>query len=140
MSRLFAYRATAAGIARRAQQREPIPPTVEGPEPQRPLVKPPVATPEPSNVVRLVIPRTEAQQIIANVAHKYGLTYADLVGKRRWRRFIPARDEAMAAVKALKVDGDKWSYSLPVIARLFGNRDHTSVMAALRRHAKRTGK
>lgn len=131
--RVFAYRATAAGIARRQQERgQPIA-AIDAVREEIALVVAPVA----SNVVRLVIPRTPAQQIIVDIAHKHGLTYADLVGHRRWRHMVPARDEAMAAVKALKVDGDKWSYSLPVIGRLFGGRDHTTVLTALRRHAKR---
>ncbi len=134
--KLYSYSRTMAGAARLQQERgQPI----AAIEAVREEIAP-VVTPEPvSNVVRLVIPRTPAQQIIVDVATKHGLTYADLVGHRRWRHMVPARDEAMAAVKALKVDGDKWSYSLPVIGRLFGGRDHTTVLTALRRHAKRTG-
>lgn len=132
MSRLFAYSATQAGIARLARERQAPALTVEARKAERVSAPAPVA-----NVVRLVIPRTKAQQIIHDVAQKHGLTYDDLIGHRRYRHIVPARDEAITAVRALAKDGDKWSFSLHVVGRLFGGRDHTSVLTALRRQAKR---
>ena len=123
MSKLYAYSRTMAGAQRLAQQRGQPVAAIEPPKPERV----PVATPEPSNVVRLVIPRTEAQQIIADIAHKHGLTYADIVGKSRRRRIIEARFDAVAAVKTARP-----MMSLNQLGRLF-RRDHTSALAALRK-------
>lgn len=131
--KMYAYSHTQAGIERRAQQRGLASATAEPSQQRRALAVSPVA----SNVVRLVIPMTPAQKIIHEVAAKYGLKPADIIGKCRARHIIPARDEAIAAVKELKAGKDKWSYSLPVIGRIFGDRDHTSILASLRRSAKR---
>jgi hypothetical protein len=132
--KVYACSHTQAGIERLAQQRQPLPAIAAPSKPERA----PQPAPEPCTIIRLVIPRTEAQQIIHDIAHKHGLTFADLVGKGRYRRIVTARDEAIAAVKAL-TNGDRCSFSLPVIGRIFGGKDHTSVLASLRRHAKRTG-
>lgn len=113
--KLFAYSATEAGIARRAA---PV------------ALLEPVA-PATDNVVQF-IPRTRAQQLVAEIAHKHGLTYADLIGPRRFHRLVVVRDEAMAAVR--KLSTDRLSYSLPMIGRIFGGRDHTTVLTAIRRH------
>lgn len=122
MSRLFAYSATQAGIARLARERQAPALTVEAPKPER------VSAPRPvANVVRLVIPRTEAQQIIADVAHAHGLTYADLIGKERWRHFVAARHEAIAAVKNAKP-----VLTLPQLGRLF-RRDFSTIAHALKK-------
>lgn len=131
---LYAYSATERGIRERRQR---APACLPAPEPAS---EPPPA-PEPAsietNVVHLAVtPRAEAKQIIIDIARKHGLTYADLVGNRRFRHIIPARDEAIAAVKALSTGRE--SFSLPMVGRIFGGKDHTSVLAALRRHAKRS--
>lgn len=83
------------------------------------------------------IPKTNVQQLIADIAQKHGLSYAALMSKSRSRPIVTARDEAIAAVYALRDQDDYWSFSLPVIGRLFNGRDHTTIMAALRRQAKR---
>lgn len=132
MSKLYAYSRTMAGAARLAQQRG-LPAAITAPPKQE---RAPAAVPEPNNVVQLMIPRTEAQRIIADIAHEAGLTYADLIGPRWFRHIIPVRDKAMAAVRALS-NGERSSFSLPMLGRLFGGRDHTTILAALRRHAKR---
>jgi chromosomal replication initiation ATPase DnaA len=123
MSRVFAYRATAAGIQRLAQQRgQPIA-AIEAVEAERA----PVVVPVAHNVVRLVIPRTEAQQIIHDVAASHGLTAADILGKSRRRKVIEARFDAVAAVKTARP-----MMTLNQLGRLF-KRDHTSAHAALRK-------
>lgn len=121
--RVFSYSHTQAGIEIRAQQRQALPAPIEPPKPERA----PTVTPEPSNVVRLVIPRTEAQQIIHDIAQKHGLTYSDIIGKSRRRKIIEARFDAVAAVKTARP-----MMSLNQLGRLF-RRDHTSALAALRK-------
>lgn len=121
--KLYAAARTQAGIQRLAQQRGQPAPTVEPRRPERALVAVPVA----NNVVRLVIPRTEAQQIIHNVAADHGLTAADILGKSRRRKVIEARFDAVAAVKTARP-----MMTLNQLGRLF-KRDHTSAHAALRK-------
>jgi len=114
---------TMQGAARRAKEREQGALAImEPPKPECAPTQAPVA----NNVVPLVIPRTDAQQIIADVAHKHGLTYADLLSKSRSRRLIPARFDAIAAVKIAKPH-----LSLPQIGKLF-NRDFSTIAHALR--------
>lgn len=70
--------------------------------------------------------------IIMEVLERYpGVTYADLVSSSRARRIIPARQEAMYCI--FKERGD----SYPAIGRLFGGRDHTTVMWAVKQVEKR---
>lgn len=121
--KVFTATRTMQGAAKRAAQRvEALPPAI----PAREQESAPQPAPEPSNVVRMVIPRSPAQQIIADVAHQHGLTYADLIGKSRSRRFIPARFDAIAAVKTANP-----ALSLPQIGKLF-NRDFSTIAHALR--------
>ncbi len=67
------------------------------------------------------------QQIIADVAHRYNLTYADLVGKSRNRKVVQARFDAVAEVKLARPQ-----ITLNQLGRLF-RRDHTSALMALRK-------
>lgn len=131
--RLYAYKATTAGIARLQRERQPTL-AIEPVEVERS----PEPAPEPVNNVVQMIPRTKVQQIIADVAKKHGLSQRDLTSPGRSRHIVLARDEAIAAVYALKVEGDKWSFSSTMIGRLFGC-DHTSILTSLRRTAKRRG-
>ena len=131
---LYAYSATERGIRERHQR---APACLPAPEPvSEPVAAPEPPAPAPDNVVRMVIPRTEARQIIADIAKEHGLTYADLVGPLRFRRIMPVRDEAIAAVRALS--NGRELYSLPMMGRIFGGRDPTTILHALRRHAKRS--
>ncbi len=133
--KMYAYSNTQAGIARLQQERgQPIAAIEAVREEIAPAVVPVGVPVVADNVVRWM---PDARKIIADIAHKHGLNYRDLVGPRRYRHIIPVRDEAIAAVRALS-DGRE-SFSLPMVGRIFGGRDHTSILAALRRHAKRTG-
>lgn len=70
-------------------------------------------------------PKKFAREIIAEVATSHGLLMADLVGKPKVHSLIEPRRAAMKRVRA------ELGYSYPQIGRLF-NRDHTTVMYALR--------
>jgi chromosomal replication initiation ATPase DnaA len=78
--------------------------------------------------------RTPVREIAASVADKYGLTVDDLRGTDRTRRVAWPRQEAMAEIRRHRQD-----MSLPDIGRFF-NRDHTTVIHALRAVAKRKAK
>lgn len=65
--------------------------------------------------------------VIQAVATEAGLTPTDITGDRRSKRLVLPRHVAMALARELT------SQSLPTIARAFGDRDHTTVMYALRR-------
>jgi len=61
------------------------------------------------------------------VAAYFGVTWADLEGPRRWKKFVRPRQIAMYLARTLT------PHSLPEIARHFGGRDHTTVLHAVRK-------
>lgn len=77
--------------------------------------------------------RPTAKAIAIQVADRHGLTLEDLRGPCRRREVAWPRQEAMAAVYA------NCRVSLPWVGRFFGNRDHTTVLHAIRRVAERRG-
>jgi len=76
-----------------------------------------------------------AQEIIAAVARKHGFAPSQLKRNTRIGRNTPeivrARDEAIAAVRR------ELHFSFPLIARIFGGFDHTTIMSALQRFGDR---
>ena len=68
--------------------------------------------------------------IIALVAAHFGVPVRCLTGAIRAQRYTRPRFIAMALIR------DYLGYSTPQIGRLFGNRDHTTVLAALTRAAE----
>jgi hypothetical protein len=70
--------------------------------------------------------------ILDRVAKKYGLTRRDLLGGSRCRHIAWPRQEAMAAIRA-----ERRHLSYPAIARIFGGRDHTTIMHGEARHLER---
>ncbi|TPM89846.1 helix-turn-helix domain-containing protein [Mesorhizobium sp. B2-1-3A] len=113
------YSRTQAGAQRLAQQRGLSLP-LEQPERKA------APAPQINNVVKLVIPRTENQRIIADVARQHGFTYVDILGKSRRRKVVQARFDAIAAVKAARP-----MISLQQLGHLF-HKDHTSIYHALK--------
>lgn len=82
-----------------------------------------------------VRPASEASiaSIIRRVAAAHGLTPRDLMCDSRHPRLVAARHEAMfEAARATRA-------SYPVIGRVFGGRDHSTVISAIRKHARRHG-
>lgn len=70
----------------------------------------------------------EPKRIIARTAEAFGLTYDDIVGERRTKDVVRARHAAIAAVR------EEWpAKTLPQLGRMFGGRDHTTILHALRR-------
>ena len=69
--------------------------------------------------------------IIHDVAARYGLTTFDLLGERKTRIVAMARQEAMHRVSQER------GMSLHAVARVFGGRDHTTILHGIRTHAAR---
>jgi hypothetical protein len=76
----------------------------------------------------------KAQKLAMAVAKKHGLKYSDLKSPRRQKHLVRARQEAMWLIRE-----ECPGLSLPAIGRLFGGKDHTTVLHACRAHAKRIG-
>jgi hypothetical protein len=67
------------------------------------------------------------QRLAATVAEEWGVSAAELVSARRTEILIRPRFALIWLMKQVS------SMSLPQIGRLVGNRDHTTIMHALRR-------
>lgn len=65
-------------------------------------------------------------QIQAAVARHYGIPLSEMTSQRRERRIARPRQVAMCVAKRCT------PRSLPVIARMFGGRDHTTVIFAVK--------
>jgi hypothetical protein len=74
----------------------------------------------------------KAQKLAMAVAKKHGVKYSDLKSPRRQKHLVMARQEAMWLIRK-----ECPGLSLPAIGRLFGGKDHTTVLHACRVHAKR---
>jgi chromosomal replication initiation ATPase DnaA len=77
--------------------------------------------------------RKVAVSIIKEVAEKHGISVADIIGPNRHKNLVSARHEAIGIVAATH-----WHYSLPQLGRLFGGRDHTTIMHAICRRVVET--
>jgi hypothetical protein len=102
----------------------------------------PRACPSPwlgADVIRIETPRAQpaselcgpSRTIVREVAQKYFMTVADIVGGERTRPFAFARHEAMYRIKTER------KLSLPDIGRRLGGRDHTTVLHGIRCHEAR---
>jgi len=67
------------------------------------------------------------QKVCEVVASYYDLRTSDLVGQARQRQVVFARQVAMACCRSLL------NMSLPEIGRVFGGRDHSTVLSSLRK-------
>lgn len=72
--------------------------------------------------------RSPARTIIEHVSHDTGIPYAEIVGVSRMRPIAAARMVAMYEVRCRRPD-----LSLPQIGKIFGGRDHTTVLHAIRK-------
>lgn len=78
------------------------------------------------------LPAEQTQQIIAEVAGRYGLDARALTGKRRTREIAFARQSAYAEVQARRPH-----LVLCQIGQAFGGRDHTTILHGIRAHQAR---
>jgi chromosomal replication initiation ATPase DnaA len=79
-------------------------------------------------------PAARTRGIIAEVAERHGVTVEALIGERRFVGLVVARHEAM-----YEIAKQNHGFSYPSIGKVFGGRDHTSVLHGVRRHCKRIG-
>jgi chromosomal replication initiation ATPase DnaA len=71
------------------------------------------------------------RRIAKEVAKNHGFTVAELFSRRRERALVKARHLAMYRIRK------ETELSLPRIGRMFGGRDHTTVLSACRAHQAR---
>ena len=71
--------------------------------------------------------RIKIEDILRIVSRHYGVSRNDLLSPRRQRSVVRPRQIGMYLAKQLT------SRSLPEIGRRFGNRDHTTVLHAIRK-------
>jgi chromosomal replication initiator protein len=71
--------------------------------------------------------------LLSEVATRYGIDAADILGKDRHKTVARARHIAIYVAR------ERWDWSYPELGRRFGNRDHTSCMHACRRMARERG-
>ena len=92
-----------------------------------------MARPLSSELIAEVIPRgrspkaTSVEEIQQQVAERFGISRAELVGSSRAATPLRARQVAIFLTR------DLTDLSLPQIGRLYGGRDHSTVLNALRR-------
>src|ERR1700761_471766 len=93
-----------------------------------------LAKPLSSELIAEVIPRssrgataTSVEEIQQQVAERFGISRAELIGTSRAATPLRARQVAIFLTRELT------DLSLPQIGRLYGGRDHTTVLNSLRR-------
>lgn len=97
--------------------------------------EPPTArmkVPDSKAILRSFIPKfaNPSEEIIYYIAKKHGVSVADIKGLSRKVKIVRARQEAAYEIRA------KRGLTLPQIAGILGNRDHTTIIHAIRRHAE----
>jgi len=75
--------------------------------------------------------------IMALVADWHGISIESLPDRSRLRKFVYPRQEAMFLCRTMIREGTGRPLSLVTIGRRFGNRDHTTVISAIRAIEKR---
>lgn len=82
--------------------------------------------------------RYAMRDIAIEVAARYGLPLGELTGPARHKSVCAARFEAMHLIYQERWPNGRRVYSLPQIGKFF-NRDHTTVLNALKRYRERSG-
>lgn len=77
------------------------------------------------------------RKIIAEVAAVHRLSVADICGHARSSRLVVARHEAIWTCRRITKENGAPRYSTTFLGDLFGGRDHTSILHAVRRHEER---
>jgi hypothetical protein len=76
----------------------------------------------------IIVPaKTSVQRIIKIVAKEYDVTYNDILSERRTKDVVLPRHIAAFFVKEMT------PCTLPLIGRRFGNRDHSTILHAIRK-------
>ena len=101
----------------------PYPDPLDSPAPVAVVIEVPVKAPETPA-------ETPARRILNEVAEKHKMPVGAFRSKSRTMPFINLRHEACYRLST------ELGFSLMQIGRLMGNRDHTTVLNAIRRHKK----
>jgi chromosomal replication initiator protein len=72
------------------------------------------------------------------VAARHSCSVAELRGHGRTRCIAWPRQEAMWQIRQVRAPDGSPRFSLPQIGRYFSDRDHTTVLHAVKAHAKRS--
>jgi chromosomal replication initiator protein len=95
------------------------------------LVAPPPPARRPATIANLIpfkMPgRTRATDVINVAAACFGVGRDDVIGHNRQAKFVLARHAAMFVAHELTGN------SFPQLAKLFGGRDHTTILSACRK-------
>jgi len=118
--------------------------------PIKPAKKPDMVAPKPAPPAPLVdtiiakylyvttpqgpVGMAETKQLVSAIAKRHGVTFQDIMGPCRRAKIVAARFEAIVAVAQVR-----YTWSLPQIGRFFGDRDHTTILHAIRTQAVKTG-
>jgi chromosomal replication initiator protein len=100
---------------------------------------PELASPEVKQAVKSALtesdrnPEIRVKNILKSTAEKHGLTVNDILCGSRSVVLIHARQEAMYECARLTL------LSYPQMSRVFGGRDHSTIMHGIRRHMGRSG-
>lgn len=99
------------------------------PEPRKP--QPAAKAEDAYRVIDVIDARTPAREIVSRVGAAHGYSFAEITGPRLEKSLVQARFDAIKAVADARPD-----LSLPQIGRIF-NRDHTSILHALKKRGGR---
>jgi len=98
---------------------------------------------KPRDVLNVASPAPQASKrmpgasmwrnIVAEVCRKHGTTIYEIIGQQRGRGIVLARHEAFYRLAT------ETTMSMTQIGRHLGDRDHTTVLAGVRRHKERNG-
>jgi hypothetical protein len=128
------YKAVRARLDKPAKREAPV--RLIYPEPAPAAYPDPLDSPAPAPAVEVTAKapeapaETPARKILMEVAEKHKMPVGAFRSKSRTVPFINLRHEACYRLST------ELCFSLKQIGRLMGNRDHTTVMNAIRRHKK----
>lgn len=83
--------------------------------------------------------RMQLLEPVEAIARKHGVTVEELEGSRRFPSVVNARHEAMLFLRAQNDLEGAPHFSTTALGQLFGNRDHSTVLHALKSARKRVG-
>jgi hypothetical protein len=98
----------------------------------------PAPPPPPVKVVPVGAPLGSLAAICCEVAERHQMSPAVLVGQSRKAPAVRARQEAFCLAYEVRFSNGERRYSTTQTGRFFGGRDHTTVLAGMREHLRRS--
>lgn len=94
--------------------------------------------PKPSDLVeRCRLKKKTLQDLITAFSHKTGISVSALRSSTRTKEIAHARQDFMREAHNIRLSNGRRAYSLTVIGRFLGNRDHTTILYGIRASEKR---